>query len=271
MYKGKKSENTVEIVADKVGPTELPEDSAPENFKFKRSTVAFFYTGVWCPNCPLSIRSIKDIEHQEAYEGIKKQVAFVEIHGPDTGRDPYTIPAGMELATSAKVSTYPNFSFNLERRSTGGLLTSALAQNIKNYNEVEAKVGISAVVIKESLKLKVKIGLKANAAGEYGVGAFLVEDGIYHNQSNGVVYGSQYDFNEHDNILRAASSAKDFFGDKVSIEANKTANHEISFTNLNDGWKLPNCKVVIYVTDSATKLINNAVICHVGEQVGFQY
>lgn len=275
-YKDKVSKQVTVKVLSKI--PDLPADAQPQNTSFKRRVMALQFTGTGCPNCPYMIAAI----HETLKSDVADKVIFTGIHAYNSDDIMYTSTTGAIGSTYGN-GYYPGIGLNLKKEVLNAVgdvttTTSRLKNMITKEQEGDARAGISAAVIKTGNEIIVKVAVKAAETGNYKVGAWLLEDGIYAKQSDNTSIKG-YDFDTHNNVVREVSGRNDFdfSGDNLGeISKGETQNYVLSM-KINPEWNLQNCKIVCFVSTpnaggSAKKFyITNAVICNIDGAKLFEY
>lgn len=258
---------------------DMPIDPQPENTSFVRRVLALQFTGTGCPNCPYMIGAIKEI--QKTADASK--VLFAGIHSYNYDDIMYTKTVAA-IGQAYGNGYYPGVGCNMRKNvqnavSSINVTMTKLQSMINEEYAATAKAGISASAIKSGNQIIVKADIKAAQAGQYRIGAWILEDGIYARQSNNGVTGD-YDFDTHNNVVREISGQNgdyDFTGNNLGdIAAGKTKSYVMSF-KINSEWNLQNCKIVLFVSTpdvsgSAKKFyVNNAILCNIDQVAKFEY
>lgn len=261
---------------------EGPTDSDPENLNFKRRSLLIQFTGTGCGYCPGMTQSLRDVLSNEEYA---EHTVLTAAHRYN-GSDPAYL-AGYALDQAMGISGYPSLVADMCY-----IVTSYYTNYVENLvttalSRTTAKAGISAVSYIEDDKVIIKATVKAAEESKFRIGAWLMEDGIYGQQSN---YGiAEGDFNIHDNCIRVADSkvsSSDYTGYEIGpvdengkvqpIKKGETA--EYTFTiELKDKWKRENCSLVIFVTTPEkvqgreSYFVNNVIEMPLEGEVAFEY
>lgn len=256
---------------------ELPTDAQPENTNFKRRVLALQFTGTACPNCPYMIGAIHEVQKTDVAE----KVLFAGIHSYNYDDIMYNKSAAA-IGQSFGNGYYPGVSCDMRKEVLNAvgsitLTASKLETLINNAHADNARAGISGSVIRSGNQIIVKASVKAAQTGNYRISAWVLENGIYAKQSNSTGVTS-YDFDTHNNVLRAvASNVNDYTGDDLGeIQSGATKSYVMSI-NVDSEWKLEKCKVLLFVTTpdaggSAKKYyVNNAVLCNLDQVVMYEY
>lgn len=246
-------------------------DTDPENTSFKRRSLLNQFTGTDCPNCPYMSSAIKDLMQDAKYSD-KFVLAAAHTYNNDPVGADYSLalqPPYTSLANTMGASTYPTILLDMHY-SYGNNGRSGNKQNIMKYIDnaqlTAAKAGLSARSSIEGSTVIARLTVKAHEAGEYRVGAWLVEDGIKATQSNnsGIF---DYDFDIHEAVIRIADSRHDsggqlrYRGHSVgNLEAGQVADHVFTM-ELDGKWNADNCRLVFFVTaqEDAGVYVANAV------------
>ena len=258
---------------------DMPVDPQPENTSFVRRVLALQFTGTGCPNCPYMIGAIKEVlKTTDA-----SKVLFAGIHSYNYDDIMYT----KTVATIGQAygnGYYPGVGCDMRKNvqnavSSISVTASKLQSMINEEYAASTKAGISASAIKSGNQIIVKTNIKAAQTGQYRIGAWILEDGIYAKQSNNGVSGD-YDFDTHNNVVREVNGQNgdyDFTGNSLgNITAGETKSYVMTF-KINSEWNLQNCKLLLFVstpdaTGSAKKFyVNNAILCNIDQVAKFEY
>lgn len=164
----------------------VTEDAAPG--------IVFDFTATWCVNCP---------RMHEAIEAAKQErpglVFPVSIHF----RDDFSTDETEALCNQYKVQAYPSAVVNLDPNSlmtatSKDLLIARLDETAKGRKQ---PCTIVATADLEGTILTLSLEVTAAEAGEYAIGALLLEDGLVAAQT-----GGRTDY-VHDAVLRKIISA----------------------------------------------------------------
>ncbi len=266
-------------------------DADPTNFgPFKKRTIGFQFTGLWCGNCPNSIKAIHDFADSSQGDDL----AMVAVHcGDDLESESMA-----DLVTLFSASSLPSIYVGSLSRTEANCLIGLTAGEFLKYMQANTTdilstpslTGISAVSELISGVVCVRADVKVNRDGVYGIGAMLVEDDLYGAQTNS--YSSEdldltgININYHDNVLQAAlPSASPFYemlGDVNSHSANKTYTHnwEFNTTTLPNVKNASDCRVIIYIYDKTSysddettykNRVDNVVQFQVGSGKSYEY
>ena len=221
----------------------IVDDPEPANTSFAHRALLIQYTGTACPNCPRMTQLIRDIK---AGGIIPAKAVHTAVHSY-TAADPMYIP-------NPSAMSYPYLTIDNVQgfNENGG--KPLLEQLIDEHSQGPAKAGISVspMYYEDEKTLVVKVAVKAAEEGVYNVGAWLLEDGIYAQQSG----TTDKSFNEHENCVRIADSryydsstnTVTFFGHLLgNISAGQVV--EKTFVmNLKNKWVVENMHMAVFVS-----------------------
>lgn len=273
-YDGEISDKiTVKVIE---GIPDLPEDTQAGKFEgFVHRVLAVQSTGTWCQYCPFMMAGIKsylkDYDHENTI--------FVAAHNSDIMANQYSNTVNSWI----NVTGYPTLSLNLDSKNkiphanapdaTAKAINNAIVAALKE----DVHVGISASVsgTENSGTLAIRAKVKIGMAGQYRIGAWLLEDGIHAEQQNST--GLSDDFSIHNSVLRYGSSAS-AYGVQLGKEATSSKGDVEEFAcsfNLADAkvTSLANCRVVIFVTTpkNGKFAVDNVVTCPINGSIAFEY
>ena len=288
-YKSYNSE-TITITAkepenDTPEPPQGPEDNDPENINFKRRVLLIQFTGTGCGYCPGMSAALKECLQ---YESFADSVVLTAAHRYNSSDPAYL--ANYALDQAMGITGYPSLVADMYYMTS---LYNNMAKFIRadllpaTIDRTTTKAGISAVSYIEEDQVIIKATVKAAEESLFRIGAWLIEDGIYGQQSNyGIAEGN---FDIHDNCIRVADSkvtSSDYTGHDIGpvdedgnvqpIKKGETA--EYTFTiDLKDKWKRENCSLVIFVTapekvqGRESFFVNNVIEMPLEGEVAFEY
>ena len=265
---------TVTLKAISVPVPVLPADPTPENLEFSKKVLLTKFTGTDCPHCPkMTVLLRKTLEDQATAD----KVLLSEAHTFNRSDPGYL---SVPLAQAFQISSYPAMVVNFVKSFSDYTVSPEQFRSLINdeYN-VPASAGITAkseVVTNENGKkqIAIHVAVKAAEAGNFRVGAWLLESGIKAHQKG--AEGLPGDFNTLNNVIRVADSKNapsDYSGIKLgTLAQGETAEH-VFIMDLKDKWVLDNCHSVIFVTmDSERTLpVVNAVSCPVEGALPYNY
>lgn len=258
-------------------------DSEPNNTSFAQRIFVNQFTGTGCPNCPYWTAAIKDLKADEQYKD-KFVVAAVHNYNNDSqqdGIDKLTIQAPYSSVGNAMgVSSWPTVIFDM-RYSHGNGGRTGNRETLQNYiNRVQMSacpVGISARSAMEGNTVIVRATVKANKAGEYRVGAWLVEDDLYAPQNN-TSQIFDYDFDYHHNVVRIADSQHsgagqlNYRGYSLGEMSEGQVTDHVFTMEMAEHWRSENCRLVLFVTGGEDNIVLNAIeTSSLNHSVSFEY
>ncbi len=262
---------------------EGPTDSDPENLNFKRRVLLTQFTGTGCGYCPGMILALREVMQDNTFAD--KTVLAAAHRYP--GSDPAYL-ANYALDVAMGIGGFPSLSADMYY--TYGLYSNMVEvihwMVDASFERTTTKAGISAVSYIEEDKVIINATVKAAEESKFRIGAWLLEDGIYGQQTN---YGYEGDFNTHDNCIRVAdskASSSDYTGydigpvgeDGEVQPIKKGETEEYTFTiELKDKWKRENCSIVLFVTTPEkvqgreSYFVNNVIEMPLEGEVAFEY
>lgn len=270
------------------GVPDLPADPNPTRYdRFRRHVLITQFTSCECTYCPWASASL--IEYFKANTSGDAIHAGVHVSIPSA--DNMVNLSSLAIKNLVVVSSAPTVGFDLRKdlrfvmSATG--LTQNIASNVKLLENNIAKrlaldtpCGISAAVTATTTQIQVNAGVKVSVDGDYRISAWLLEDGIEELQVNGTGIKG-YDFNTHNNVVRAISNVGYVPGDPLGADGSLTKGESARFFATFDikQAKVANaakCKVLIVVTthDAASPTVYyvaNLISCPVGGEVGYEY
>lgn len=216
----------ISIRAIDVPIPETPADSKPESTSFKARVLMTEFTTTGCAYCP----NMKILLHNALEDAsVADKVVLTACHSGLINGKPDPAFVKTTLDDFCNVSGFPNVNFDMYysfgNYNVGTSEMRGIIDDMYSAKEdVAAGIAVNSSVDGE--KLLFKVTLKAAADGEYRVGAFLLEDGIYGVQSGG---SAQDWMNTHDGVIRYIDSryGKDqYFGHSVGkVEKGRTADY----------------------------------------------
>ena len=249
---------------------ELPADPQPQSTDFSHRIMLLQHTGTACPNCPRLMTSLREIAADPTYAAKYQHVAS---HSYNTDDPAYSEAA--KKISDAFCKAYPELTFNLSGETTGDDTSVAtIKRYIDQLYKDSADAGIAAAAQANGNTLSVKVQVKAATENSYRVAAWILEDDIKAQQSsNGALEEWMH---THENALRAFSGSSlnlGIYGEKFgTLKAGETAEKDLTIELQND-WKIENCKVFILVNSSKDGKFDvaNCTICPIGGNVAYQY
>jgi hypothetical protein len=263
-YKTKNTRETpVTITAVTAEVPARPVDPEPSKTEFVHRTLFTQMTGTWCGYCPNMIEAFHRMFEDEQY---KDRFVHTAVHNGD--QFAVKLPDGRDLANVLNTSgAYPftiaNLSYGLNTPNSVEANIAAIMGTIESTQSTPARAGIAVRTSLKDNMLLVRASVKVNEDGEYAVGAWLVESGLYAPQSNYTENKESY-IDIHENVVRIANSnasGSNFRGLPMGhISKGETAD-QLFIMELDRKWKVENCHLVLFVSTTINKqqTVTNAV------------
>ena len=260
-YKTKNTRETpISITAVASDIPSRPADAEPNNTSFTHRALFTQFTGTWCGNCPYMIAAFHYLFEDATY---KDKFVHTAIHSGDIFR--VALPDGRDLASTLNYTNrYPFVLCNLSMGIENSLVESNIGNlmgAIETTMQTDARAGIAVRTELKDNMLLARASVKVSHTGEYYIGAWLVESGLYAQQGNSTNMTDDY-IDIHENVVRIAdSNTSDFKGHSLgSITKGERADH-LFVMELNPEWKVENCHLVLFVSTTQHKQfgITNAV------------
>lgn len=241
-----KADNAYEYFVVKAISVAVPDavaDPQQESTAFVHRTFLAQYTGTGCQYCPLMVKVLRELV---ARDGVSEKVVHTAVHSFGSG-DPAYIAA-------PKTSNYPYLTLDLVQGYSAEQGTDYLQSLVESHTEGTAKAGISVspMYYADEKTIVARVSVKAAADGIFNVGAWLLEDEIYGQQTVYDQYKVFVDesYNEHENCVRIADSKYKgtWFGHELGeLKAGETA--EKTFVmNVKKDWKVENLHLAVFVS-----------------------
>lgn len=282
-YGNEMTENvTIEAIS---GLLEVPADSKPDKYDgFRHRILGLQGTSMGCTYCPMMIAALDEFFKLPAADDFVLVAAHGAIGGDDMINDYST-----RAINAAGFNGIPALAMNFRSGETLQPMTGdsplrlcgRIKSKVEEHMNTSAKTAIAAAVRGDGNTIRVGAKVKVNTTGKYHISVWLVEDGISRpgQQKNG--YGSQlsqYDFDNHNCVLRYISSSSDISGEALggreTTEANRTVDffHEFSKSKV-EVENLSNTRAVIIVShaDGKRYTVDNVISCPMNREVAFEY
>lgn len=260
------------------------EDANPSKTNFTRRILLTQFTGTGCGYCPYMINALYQVANDAT---LNSKVVFSAAHLFNES-DPAYLSASATLDNAMGITSFPNLVVDLNKSTKGVQPMFADVSNAittaMNRVAVKGGISVSSKYYADEEYIVVTATVKAKEAGEFRVGAWLLEDGIKANQgNNGITALPGVDFNTHNNCIRIADSQATpnvFSGYTLgNIEAGATASREFAFklkTNGTGGknyWNHDNLRVIVFIStqEGNNWYVNNVVKCPKHGSVDFEY
>lgn len=235
-------------------------DPQPENTSFNKRMFLTQFTGTECGYCPFFIAAIhalgEDVEYGDKF-------VLAAVHTYSTNDPMYPVDYS-DIDRSFGVSSYPTVICDMKNSLGNNGYANNLQQLKSQVNKSlaePAKAGISAKIDYADGIVVARATVKAAEAGNYRIGAWLVEDDICGTQYNNGCK-ENVDFNTHEAAVRIADSKPEGAGhyaghslgtlaagevtDYVFVMEMKQDQNEID--NPKKHWKSENCRLIFFVT-----------------------
>lgn len=273
------SERSPEVTVTAIGSSlpEIPQDPQPESTDFARKALVTLFTSIDCSYCPYSVLALDELSKSQVWN----QYVLVECHSkikqdPAWYGGPLVSVCGSMMTPYLSVDLDRGISYEGANPVTPALVASYRGLILNAVNSRPAKAAIAASSTLSAGNVIVSMSVKAAETGEYRVGAWLLEDGIYGKQLNGGASG--LDFDTHNNCLRYAQytgegSSADYTGVSLgTVNAGEEAAYTFSIP-VESGWNAGNCHLVLFVTagDGSAFYVNNAASLEIGGTVAYEY
>ena len=252
-------------------PDAVP-DTDLSNTSFVHRTFLAQYTGTGCKFCPLMVKVIRDLMGKNV---IPEKAVHAAVHSYGAG-DPAYISA-------PRVTNYPYLTLDLVQGFSAEQGADYLGELIDAQTFGSAKAGISVnpLYYESEGTLVVKVAVKAAVDGLYNVGAWLLEDDIYGQQTVYEQYRVFADesYNTHENCVRIADSKyfSTWFGHALGTIA-KGASAERTFVmNIDKTWKVEKLHLAVFASygeqngSKVTYTVCNAVDVPIDAPTPFEY
>lgn len=293
---GTSNSDPISIKAISVAIPETPADPQPANTKFKARSMVTEFTTVGCTACP-GMKSLLEsvmknpvmndnIVMLSCHPGLVNAVADpCYVH---TDLDDFCASTGFP---TVNLDLYTNFSnYLLPQSEFEGLVNNLIGKK----EAVAAGIAVNAVF--ENGQIVLKATMKSAQTGNYRIGAFLLEDGIYARQSGNAASW----MHTHDDVIRYVdckyrtnNGSESYFGHSVgNVAAGSTADYVFAWI-LDDIWKegsrqaevngggrpwgefvYENLHAVVFVTTAdadGNYYVNNVIDCPIDGITPFEY
>ena len=256
--------NTISVDAAS-GVEDFPSDSRPDDTSFRHRMLLLQHTGNECPNCPRVMEILRVLSNDEDYNTLYHHVAS---HSYNTSDAAYSSAAASLSKVLNTTGYYPWLTYNLT--TTEGYYLEDIKESIDKLHMDVVDAGISAAVSHSGDKVYANVSIKAGKDARYRVAAWLLEDSI-HSVQSGATASWQ---NMHENCLRSMAGAtrtECIYGKSIGeLEAGETHDLIVSM-DLESGWKVENCKVIIIAVGGDGDDLVNCTVCPVGSKVEYEY
>lgn len=249
-------------------------DPQPENTSFVHRAFLTQYTGTGCGYCPYMIYQLRQLMNDDE-KTIPNKAVLAAAHSGYNQADPAAINA-----PQAPGGSYPFLQVDLVNGYTHNTGINTLYALINNSISSSANAGISVSpqYYENEKTLVVKVAVKAAVDGIFNVGAWLLEDDIYGQQSDYDNVGDD-SYDTHENCVRIADSSYKgtFFGHLLGeLKAGEVA--EKTFVmNIKNKWKVENMHLAVFASRGVVQgsrisySVCNAVDVPIDAPTSFEY
>lgn len=264
-----------EPVMVKAVPMALPDkvaDTDVENTSFVKRVFLTYLTGTNCGYCPGMVNVIKDLMDDE---GMEDRLVLAAVHSFNTNDPAYIAAPAVGVFGG---TGYPFLSIDMKVGYEDYLSKSpALVSAVNGRLAISAKTGIAVNPVYNDGYLVAKVSVKAAEAGEFCVGAWLVEDGLYGFQQDylGVKDDS---YNTHNNCVRVADSkGSSYAGHSIGVLEVGQVVDKTFIMKINKDWKVENMHLVVFTSHPYKSgkytfyEVNNVIDCPITEATPFEY
>lgn len=245
----------------------LPADANEASTAFKHRILLVDHTGNTCGYCPKMMLALKEVSesgdyHSKYYEAMSHSYAQ---------SDPATSAAANAISGHFGVTNYPTLTYNFAYSTSSSYNAEHIKQQIDAQWRESADAGIAASASLAAKSVVVNAEVKAAVENDYRITAWLLEDGIVANQTN----GTEEWMNIHDNAIRQASTTNPISGhDLGTIKAGEKASLAMSLEIVGSKWNRDNFKVMVIASaknDKGKFEVVNVAICPIGGSVAYDY
>ena len=249
---------------------------------FTRRSLAVRFTGNWCGYCPVMNKAL-----HEAIEQYPDRIVAMNLYsgsGALTYSNIYTWENNFAIQgyPTAYVNHYAEVGNMRDYTETRDVFIS-LAQEAVNTSELASNTAIGGVASIVADSVVVTVNVASKTAGAYYLNAFLLEDGVFGQQSDYLGVVEDQNNYEHSNIVRASLTAD--FGDMYALSAEGNQEITLSIPMPANVVNPDNLHVVVYTTKVGTfrgsvygaiygnygYVVDNVVNMPMGEFVEFAY
>lgn len=219
------------------------------NNGYKHRVLVEEYSGTWCGNCPRILYGV-DLLHKQTDKAVV--VSTHLFNG-----DPFITTDGNNLAAQQGVSGVPSGYINRTISWTGPQYENVL--QVVNLIQASANTGIaiSSSINNNNLSITVKAGYALPLTGGAKITVYLVEDKLYHTQSNysSNLYGGQSKIPnfEYNGVIRKVISS--LSGDEIgSSGPNNEKTYSLNLSGIVSN--INNARIVAFITNSTGTVVN---------------
>ncbi len=272
---------------------EFVEETVPEIYKRRVLVNAFLTAG------DAHSPQIIDLMHQTlSVESTAENIVYTECHETIFNYSPDPAFIKTTYGNFAGVSGYPHLFVDMYDSHLGTYPggVSGMTDFLMGFHDSKADrpaAGVSVSSSAEDNKMTTSVTVNSPVAGEYRIGAYLVEDGVYAKQ----YFATEDWMNTHDNVIRYIDAGEEtYYGHPLgSVAAGESVEYVFEW-DLDSIWTEGNrnCQMygnaewepfnmeklhaVVFVTAAAQNAsgeeywyVNNVVDCPLGSELPFDY
>ncbi len=257
---------TIEVVVLPTIPA-LPADTNEASTEFKHRILLVDHTGNTCGYCPKMMLALKEVSetgdyHSKYYEAMSHSYA---------SSDPATSASANAISSYFGVTSYPTLTYNFAYSTSSSYNAEHIKSQIDAQWKESADAGIAASASLATSSVVVNAEVKAAVENEYRITAWLLEDGIVANQTN----GTEEWMNTHNNAIRQAVKTNPISGMELgTIKAGEKASLAMSLEITSSKWVRDNLKVMVIASAKNANgkfEVVNVAICPVDGSVTYDY
>lgn len=257
---------TIEVVVLPTIPA-LPADTNEASTEFKHRILLVDHTGNTCGYCPKMMLALKEVSetgdyHSKYYEAMSHSYA---------SSDPATSASANAISSYFGITSYPTLTYNFAYSTSSSYNAEHIKSQIDAQWKESADAGIAASASLATSSVVVNAEVKAAVENEYRITAWLLEDGIVANQTN----GTEEWMNTHNNAIRQAVKTNPISGMELgTIKAGEKASLAMSLEITSSKWVRDNLKVMVIASAKNANgkfEVVNVAICPVDGSVTYDY
>ncbi|MBO5017463.1 MAG: Omp28-related outer membrane protein [Alistipes sp.] len=257
---------TIEVVVLPSIPA-LPADTNEASTEFKHRILLVDHTGNTCGYCPKMMLALKEVSetgdyHSKYYEAMSHSYA---------SSDPATSASANAISSYFGITSYPTLTYNFAYSTSSSYNAEHIKSQIDAQWKESADAGIAASASLATSSVVVNAEVKAAVENEYRINAWLLEDGIVANQTN----GTEEWMNTHDNAIRQAVKTNPISGMELgTIKAGEKASLAMSLEITSSKWVRDNLKVMVIASAKNANgkfEVVNVAICPVDGNITYDY
>lgn len=257
---------TIEVVVLPTIPV-LPADTNEASTEFKHRILLVDHTGNTCGYCPKMMLALKEVSetgdyHSKYYEAMSHSYA---------SSDPATSASANAISSYFGITNYPTLTYNFAYSTSSSYNAEHIKSQIDAQWKESADAGVAASASLATSSVVVNAEVKAAVENEYRINAWLLEDGIVANQTN----GTEEWMNTHNNAIRQAVKTNPISGMELgTIKAGEKASLAMSLEITSSKWVRDNLKVMVIASAKNANgkfEVVNVAICPVDGSVTYDY